>query len=366
MILITLVVAFTIVLAVTLTSCGIADKIQDAINGGEGGSDAQADPMKTAEQIEDLIGEKFLITFKLSASSGNETDVEYITTAQSAPYTMWSQGDSTVLLKKIGNLYYLYSKDGGTRYTSVDSYPTEVNPFRSIMAYMLINDGNIEYTSKSNITFLNRPCAKYVYDYSAATWGASVSVYEEWVIVNATGACLKHSWGGSASTIDGTSSGSAAFEATVFETGSSVDSYIAHETAKIDVKEWDTDIMEAIGLSEVNAPDAKFINASIDEDDYTLTYSAHYVIYGEITDSEEIVELIQAFFNSGANRIEYNPSVVCPTFDDEDIYFYDEEDPNYIGFSAATNSHGDYVQINASFYEDEGGWTIDIQVNDIA
>ena len=142
---------------------------------------------------------------------------------------------------------YDYDSDAD-KYTSLEYYPSELNPFAQLLLLFMLNE-ELEYTTKTAVTFLNRQCTKYEYKNTAIAGGQDATTNETWIIDNETGACMKHEL--AVSSVSYGASASAAFEVTQFEINSqTVTTYMKAQTDKICVDKWDVDLFKEIGLSE--------------------------------------------------------------------------------------------------------------------
>ena len=119
--------------------------------------------------------------------------------------------------------------------------------------------------------------------------------------------------------------------------------------------------MQSFGLSpEISLPgDFSFKTGYYnyaDEDKY------YYVVY-ELTDTLEnvktkVVDLMKAFYASGATRNVEDPTVNTTSFEDENV-FKDASDMGIISFMGAVNEEGDAVSIMAMIAQTEQNcWTV--------
>ena len=260
-------------------------------------------------------------------------------------------------------------------------FPTEINPFRSVNAIFLV-EPEIEYTSKSSVTFLGRACTKYDYQESESNVAASATYERHWIMDNATGACLKYNAAVTGSSIGyGLSAASANFEVTKFELGEAVDQYITRLSQKILIKEWDVDILEKLGLIESgnNHLDIYDIasGANIDSSQLQLreaendvyadtgngTYSNTYFVLVSQTAGESFVQaLITNMFNCGAkynDEGELQSSALA-----EPLCYIDRDGGLSYSFLAAPGAGDYYISISAEWnpYINNGVWSISLTV----
>ena len=345
----TLLVALVVICAISLTACGAIKGIMDL---ADDISNLQSDTMKTQQEIQEALGEKYYIKYEITSESqssgeGNESDQEYVIVASNGTYSYWQTEDSKALIKKNGNTYYVYNQEqGATQYTSVSVYESETSPLYYAHAYVLACGDSISYSSKSTITFLDRSCTKYVTNLGAASVYGSVKVDAEYVVDNATGACLKYSIAASTNTTDGKDSGKATFEAKVFKQGNAVDAELAPEIANIVISEWDTAFMATMGLTAVPAvANTKLVGASIE----TTTQNKEYVLAlnmnGALADNKTaLLAVFESFFNAGAKYDRDDNEKT--NYQDTDL-FDDNSDEEYspgMDYTACT-SNGDLVSI---------------------
>lgn len=150
------------------------DDISDhpSISSYEPGSDSQNksaidDPtadketLKSEEEIKTAIGD----IFKISADSlpGGTPS----TSASDGTYHYYSSLVRTGFYKKIGDKFYQYTKQGGSaKYNRLADPVTGLNVVgRDNVGGLFMYAGEqISYQSKESVTFLNRPCTRYLYE----------------------------------------------------------------------------------------------------------------------------------------------------------------------------------------------------------
>ena len=74
----TLLVALVVICAISLTACGAIKGIKDLVNDIE---NLKSDTMKTQQEIQEALGEKYYIKYDITSESsgeGNETDEEAV------------------------------------------------------------------------------------------------------------------------------------------------------------------------------------------------------------------------------------------------------------------------------------------------
>ena len=367
---IALVVTLIACVAVCFTACGMLNKLT-----GNDDSETYTEPMKSAEEIKAALGNNYIVTVKVSGSSqsssgGNDSSVEYFTTAYNGTYSWYGQeGAATGVLLKHNqdNSTYMYSYDTDSgKYDSVSLYGTadQRDPFYYVSAYVFYSSSELTYSTKTSTTFLNRSCTKYTYSQSYGIIGYNESVSEEWIVDNTTGAILKHSWDVSASAGGESGSANASFECTRYDTNAStVNSFIDTEVAKIIISEWDTTYFAQAGLTgTIAAPSGQLVSASYYKGDavgdLSDEYTAVYKITGaKDTSAAQVNTLIQSFFTAGANRGEYTDEVYTSWQDDNIL----ETDEDGISFKALIGTTGsNRVEISADYYSN--AWFVDISV----
>ena len=363
-------------------------------NGGgtTAGQSGNKDSVKSQEQVAALIGDKYVITISVD-SSYRDSSGEYVedsvtySTLSDGVYSYW--GTSLEDLSN-GSLYkrlsddslasYSYDREAGG-YTSMTIFPTEINPFRSVNAIFLV-EPEIEYTSKSSVTFLGRACTKYDYQESESNVAASATYERHWIMDNATGACLKYNAAVTGSSIGyGSAGASANFEVTKFELGEAVDQYITRISQKILIKEWDVDILEKLGLSEsgnnhldiydiasgANIDSSKLQLREAENDVYADTgngtYSNTYFVLVSQTAGESLVQaLITNMFNCGAkynDEGELQSSALA-----EPLCYIDRDGGLSYSFLASPGAGDYYISISAEWnpYINNGVWSISLTV----
>ena len=351
----TLLVALVVICAISLTACGAIKGIMDL---ADDISNLQSDTMKTQQEIQEALGEKYFIKYEITSDSsgeGNEHTEEEVIVASNGEYSLWQIEDGKTLIKKIGNTYYVYNHEqGSTQYTSVSTYESETSPIYYANAYVLACGDSLTYSSKSTVTFLGRTCTKYVTNLGTSSALGSVKLNAEYIVDNTTGACLKYAIAASADTTDGKDSGAATFEAKVFKQGNDVDAEFAPEIANIAISEWDTAFMATMGLTAVPAvANTKLVGASIE----TTTQNKEYVLAlnmnGALADNKTaLLAVFESFFNAGAKYDRDDNEKT--SYQDTDL-FDDNSDEEYspgMDYTACT-SNGDLVSIAVVQMPDE-------------
>ena len=224
-----------VMVCAAFASCGIAEILDNLKNDDE--SETEEDEsqdegtvkIKSADEIKASFGDSFLVTYKITTSADEETEENSFTVARHEDYTYTRFAEeSEVLQKQIGGKPYLYVKDESGKYNSLTTYPDGTDPFSGLISYLTAGLEELNFTSKSSESFLGRPCTRYEYKIAASAVSngiVSVNYTEVWYIDNATGACLKHTFSGSASGAEGSASASAQYEATEFKTGADVNGF---------------------------------------------------------------------------------------------------------------------------------------------
>ena len=357
--------------------------------GGQTGG-SNKDEVKSHEEVARLIGDKYLITIKLITSyreSSGETvedSIEY-TTVSDGTYSYWG---TTLEDLSRGSLYkrcddsslasYDFDEEAGG-YTEMAIFPTEINPFRSVNAIFLV-ETEIEYTSKSAITFLGRECTKYEYKVSESTIGGSATYERTWIMDNATGACLKYDAAVAGSGLDYSGAASANFEVTQFEQGSKVDEIIKKITDKIFIKEWDSEVFEKLGLTKDSSSyelDDILKSATIERSSLQLreasnevyadtgngTYSIVYFANLSQVKGEELVKaIINNIYDCGAQFDSdgtYHSSAL-----EEPLCYYENDGGASYSFYATPGAGDYYVEIDGRWnpYLNEGTWVIELTI----
>ena len=395
---------FSLLICVSLTACGNISEIINNFtdpngNGGDptttasgggaitttkaSGSD-QKDDMNSKEEVINLIGDKYLICLKVtdsySGSDGSSSNDTYYYTASDGTYYYWCVDDSNgSLYKKDGQYAIVYRYDEDTnKYTDLEYFPSELNPFGQMLLLFMLNE-ELEYTTKTAVTFLNRQCTKYEFKNTAIAAGQDASTNETWIIDNETGACMKHEV--AYSSVSYGASASAAFEVTQFEINSqTVTTYMKAQTDKICVDKWDVDLFKEIGLSETgnykidlgDMFDASTLekfqprSASVSYyDDALDEYRVTFFVYLTKEQGETLANtLVQNIYGCGAK---YNGDgevgSINPT--DESLYVVEEEDGTNVNFwfDGFTGSNCDYkvaIYVEWNAYINGGLWDVTV------
>ena len=387
----------------SLTACGAISKIIDQITTADngGGSDqtqpagvtttksdsgSQKDSMKSEEEVKALIGDMFVIDLKITESSGEEkNETHYYAASDGTYYYASANSENGHLYKELGDGFISYEYDTDlNKYRSLQNYRSVPNPFTAIAIVFLVQE-EIEYTSKTSVTFLNRPCTKYTEVINNGSFVASASSEEEWIIDNQTGLCLKHSLKISASATDeGYVEASGAFEVAEFVTdAASVSAFMKEHTDKIVVSEWDTEMFSYAGLEEsgsykfalTDILDSSVVEKLVIDEavkdmdaDGVYCYDVNYYLYVSQKEGEAISnKLVQNFYGLGAK---YNSDYELKPIDssEDTIYFVEREEGGTMSYSYFTGYISDsnfHVSIDLEWnpYINNGVWRFHLIVN---
>ena len=367
-------------------------------NGNSGGNNGNGqtgsgnkDRVKTQDEVMDLIGEKYLISVEVDSSytDGNGQRVEEsvgYTTVSNGVYSYW--GTSVENLEN-GSLYkrcaddslavYDYNEETG-EYDRMSVFPTEINPFRSVSVIFLA-DTEIEFTTKTNTTFLGRPCTQYNYRLSEASLGGSASLEKTWIIDNATGACLKFNGTVTGNGFGVSSGASGNFEVVRFEQGAAVDQCISGIVEKISINEWDVSVLEKLGLRDAGGShlalndilQAANVDASklqvreveneVYEDTGNGNYSTQYFAKLSETEGEELVRtIITNLYQCGAKYNDEGTLFADPL--DEPLCYIDRDGNVSYSFMATPGAGDPYLEVRGEWnpYVNGGVWSIDLSV----
>lgn len=345
-------------------------------SGGDNGSSQQGGgnqtvltvTLPTIESILAAIGTNFKVS--ATSSAGAPTTVafdgvyEYVSTT------------SVRFSKKIGDLYYPYSdlRDGKYHKMGTPNYYPEdslgIALGSSTVGKMLQFAGEtISYQEVTTLTFLGRPAQKYVFE-SDNAYGYNEYFHEEITIDDATGVCLQYDMEGRAGAgFTGSTRDKVNVEVTELEYGANnsvVRAFLDEMIAKIDVYEWDTDFMQAIGLSAVNAPDWSLWSVEwysrtsrTDAEPYLDVFYRYYTDNSAAT-IDDVRALLQAFYNAGAKL---DDSGTEQTFDELYSFDDDERTPSlyFTGYIVGNETY--YVQITADYIYNASPkyWRIEIE-----
>ena len=325
--------------------------------------------LPTIESILAAIGTNFKVS--ATSSAGAPTTVafdgvyEYVSTT------------SVRFSKKIGDLYYPYSdlRDGKYHKMGTPNYYPEdslgIALGSSTVGKMLQFAGEtISYQEVTAVTFLGRPAKKYVYE-SDNAYGYNEYFHEEITIDDATGVCLQYDMEGRGGAgFTGGTRDKVNVEVTELEYGANntvVRAFLDEMIAKIDVYEWDTAFMQAIGLSAVNAPEWSLWSAEwysrtsrTDEEPYLDIFYRYYTDNSAAT-IDDVRALLQAFYNAGAKL---DDSGAEQPFDELYSFDDDERTPSlyFTGYIVGNETY--YVQITADYLYNVSPkyWRVEIEI----
>ena len=323
-------------------------------SGSQGGSQSGSQTTLTkalpsAQAIVSAIGE----TYKISAQGLYDNYSQ--TAASDGTYFLSPAGTFS---KKTGeNQYHNYGNMRDGKYTSLSSpnyFPEDslgtIVAQETVGKILQFAGETISYQSEEALTFAGRAAKKYTYD-GQNVYGYD-TFHEEIVIDDLTGACLKYDNLGRAG--DGFTGGTrnkAGFQVTEFfygENNAQALAVINEYKAKIDVYEWDTAFMTAVGLSAVDAPAWEFWEAYWDhrttrESDYPeLEMSFRYYTEDPDGTEEDVRDFIQSFYAAGAKLNEYGTQ---QTF--ADLCSYDEDYRSFDMWGYIVGNEEYQVYINA-------------------
>lgn len=322
---------------------------------------ASKENLKSEAEIKAAIGNIFKISAD-SLPSGTPS-----TSASDGTYHYYTSLVRTGFYKKIGDKFYQYTKQGGSaKYNRLADPVTGLNVIgRDNVGGLFMYAGEqISYKSKESVTFLNRPCTRYLYEGDNAL-GYNQSYAEEIIIDNATGACFKHEAHGVAS--DGfTGSGAKEnFQITEFVLGNDAQTFVNNLLNNVDVYEWDTSFMNQIGLNDVSQPNFELFESEWDDSKRTDEEALWHVQYLNRVNKEDGVDVVknimEAFYNGGA-QLDEDGNVIS-RYDAAPIYYDNLEDNDSLSFSAHIQSHPTLgVRINADYINATHYWRIDFDI----
>ena len=126
---------------------------------------ASKENLKSEAEIKAAIGNIFKVSAD-SLPSGTPS-----TSASDGTYHYYTSLVRTGFYKKIGDLFYQYTKQNGSaKYNKLDGPVTGFNVLgRDNVGGLFMYAGEqISYKNKEDVTFLNRPCIRYTYEGDSA------------------------------------------------------------------------------------------------------------------------------------------------------------------------------------------------------
>lgn len=361
----------------TTTDNGTTDN-----NGGQSGTGSTTvltKTMATRESILAVIGDTYKVTAK-SAYDDSSTTVAadgtyyYTTAPYEAFYKKVGNNGNGTYLYAYGNKWDgAYHKMGTPTFTADGLAPTMLG--RGHVYDMLQFAGEtLNYNTEETVTFLGRAAKKYTFE-SENAYGYDVLFHEEVTIDDATGACLKYEgYGRAGAGFTGATRNKTSFEVTELSYGAGntaartlLDSYIA----KIDVCDWDTDYITAVGLGAFSAPngelwlseweDSGHCSRDSEEPDWTVQYNLFSDTQAEYQDY--IRQYFLSIYNAGA-KLDYNgqeesfDELYSPNggWDDVNLTAYVVGNATYKVYASA--NYTKVVKLN----EHVSGWRITIQI----
>ncbi|MBQ3754963.1 MAG: hypothetical protein II867_02250, partial [Clostridia bacterium] len=236
----TVVIALIVAFAVVFTSCGIKDTIQ-SLTGGDGNDGYNMASDHNSAEIEANLNRMAEngVFVKLRAYGESDGEAEEDTyyaygVYGDTYYLMYGDEEDQIFVDLSSNDYMVsytcdVNESGQVEWTKNIIHYTQGQTKEQAKASATAEASLVwvqlgcyaqagNAGSKTTASMLGRTCDKYVVSQSAASiYGAASISYEYW-IDQATGACLKYCISGSATTVDGSTSGSFGIEATNFDT----------------------------------------------------------------------------------------------------------------------------------------------------
>ena len=308
-----------------------------------GGQSVQTDNLKSLSELKNNLGHYFMFEYNPTTDITHPntfvSNAEKVTWATDNRYTVREQfsGQKT-LWERITGFDHQYTKVG-SKYMKLgmpisDPDDPDKHYAESFSGNMLFqNVDSIEYTSKANVTFLNRSAVKYTLE-KELNGG---HLFSESIIDNETGFTLRlyNSYQG-----DHIEQLKTNFETTLLTfTHSDVDAYIALETANIGLRYWDSTFLTSVGFtSELTLPDGVlyFTDYKDNYDDYHYQDIYWFVSGADLNAKiNASTALVQAMYNAGAKYTE--AGTLKSPWDNEYIYYLDTDDNEFI-FDAYTGS----------------------------
>ena len=353
---IAIVVMLIFALTAVMTACNDVNDVNE-----DGEDNSQSDELKTKEEIEAALGDRYVITYKFLGIDDNAEDKnDLVTIGRYSNYCYYALSGNAAFVEKVGDDYFVYSDtDDDGVYDTMAEYTDSSDP-ATVAAELFSHTVSIEYTSKTDVSFLGRNATMYTYTQSADLFVAKYAVTYQTVIDKATGISLKHALSFSGSAMGKNVDGSGSFECTSFKTGTDAFNFIDNEVKKIGVHVWEGDFLEDIGLENVPALDADFMGGSLKQDEDGKKWNAVFSVKGDKDDTKAIVtELIQSFYAAGAKYDAENEKV-AEAWNDESIY--EEMIGAYLDFEAYVNNDekNDKIKVHAYFDAADSAWIVTI------
>lgn len=322
---------------------------------------ASKEKMKSEAEIRSAIG----ATFKISADSLPEGTPS--TSASDGTYHYATSRVRTGFYKKIGDLFYQYTKENrSAKYNKLAGPVTGLDVIKrdNVGGLFMFADVEISYKTKENITFLNRPCTKYYYEGDSGL-GYNQKFTEEIVIDNATGACFKHEAHGTASNGFNGSGAKENFQITEFVLGNDAKTYINNLLENVDVYEWDTAFLTQLGLNNIAQPNMELFESEWDDSERTDAEALWHVQYlNRVSKSEGVnpaKAIMQSFYNAGA-KLDEDDNVIS-AYNVAPIYYDNLEEDNSLYFRAYLQGNKTLgVEINADYINATNYWRIDFEI----
>lgn len=322
---------------------------------------ASKEKMKSEAEIRSAIG----TTFKISADSFPEGTPS--TSASDGTYHYATSRVRTGFYKKIGDLFYQYTKENrSAKYNKLASPATGLDVIKrdNVGGLFMFADVEISYKTKESLTFLNRPCTKYYYEGDTGL-GFNQKFTEEIVIDNATGACFKHEAHGTASNGFNGSGAKENFQITEFVIGNDAKTYINSLLENVDVYEWDTAFLTQLGLNNITQPSMELFESEWDDSVRTDAEALWHVQYLNRVNKDAGVNpakaIMQAFYNAGAKLDEDGNT--ASAYNVAPIFYDNLEDNNSLYFKAYLQGSDTLgVEIDAEYINATSYWRIDFDI----
>ena len=322
---------------------------------------ASKEKMKSEADIRSAIG----ATFKISADSLPEGTPS--TSASDGTYHYAASRVRTGFYKKIGDLFYQYTKENrSAKYNKLAGPVTGLDVIKrdNVGGLFMFADVEVSYKTKESVTFLNRPCTKYYYEADTGL-GYNQKFTEEIVIDNATGACFKHEAHGTASNGFNGSGAKENFQITEFVIGNDAKTYINSLLENVDVYEWDTAFLTQLGLNNIAQPNMELFESEWDDSERTDAEALWHVQYlNRVSKSEGVnpaKAIMQAFYNAGAKLDEDGNAISA--YNVAPIYYDNLEEDDSLYFRAYLQGNKTLgVEINADYINATNYWRIDFEI----
>ena len=345
-------------------------------NGNQGGDNqgtatVYTVTLATRDSIYAAIGDTYKVTaIGLLDNSSTTVAADGTYFYASAPYESFS--------KKIGDTYlypYGFTWDGkyhkmGTPTFSADGRPATMLGHGHVLYLSQFDGETLSYNTVDNVSFLDRPAKKYTFE-STNAYGYNLLFHEEVIIDDATGACLRYEgYGRGGDGFMGSTRDKVSFEVTEFSYGAgnvSARAFLDGYINKIDIAEWESAFITAVGLAAVDAPQGELWFSQWDDHHYsrdsaTPYWQAQYKLYSDMQAEYQdyIRTYCRAFYDAGAKL---GSGKTQAEFDD--LYSSNGDEWDDVNLTAYVVGNTDYiVYINATYNSRTTNrhWLINVEI----